>query len=172
MAKSTGRTAWEVEQELRKNPEWVAMEAKREAEYEAARARFRAEEELMVADLRRAGYAVQESVYELVNTAQSYPDAIPVLLKHLKRPYSDRIKEGIARALTVREARGIAGPAIIEELQQSFDRSPSCRWALASALTIVANRKDEDAIKALIDTETDGDVRDRLIRALKTAGKP
>jgi len=171
IAKGGSRTAEESERLLRACPEWVAMRAKQDAEHDALRARFRTEEELMVADLRRIGAPVKDSVYNLVNTAASYPNAIPVLLNHLKRPYSDRIKEGIARALSVREARGVAGSAVIEALRdsQSYDRS--CRWALANTLTIVATRAEREAIKELIESEVDADVRDRLKRALKTAAK-
>jgi len=167
----TGQTAGEYLAEMAKDPEWVARHAAQDAKQRELEARYRAEEELMVADLRRAGYRVG-SVYDLVNTAQSYPDAIPVLLNHIKRPYSDRIKEGIARALTVREARGIAGPGIIATLRHSQDNDRVCRWALANALTIVADRADRDAIKGLIEVEADADVSDRLKRALKTAVKP
>lgn len=172
MAQKEGKTAKEVLEELATDPEWVAMRAKQDAEYEELKSRYRAEEELMVADLRRAGYPVKESVYELVNTAGSYPQAIPVLVNHLKRPYSNQIKEGIVRALTVREARGIAGQAIIEAIRTSQNNSKGCRWAMANALTIVATRAERDAIKELSEAEVDGDIRERLKRALKTAAKP
>jgi IS30 family transposase len=43
---------------------------------------------------------------------------------------------------------------------------------LANTLTTVADRSNRDAIKALLETETNQDVADRLARALKTAAKP
>jgi hypothetical protein len=66
--------------------------------------RMRSEEEPLLADLRAIGWRV-ESVWDLVNTRTQYPEALTTLLNHLQRPYSDRIKEGIARALAVPEAR-------------------------------------------------------------------
>lgn len=171
MSRNNGRTAWEIEQELRKNPEWVAMRAKQEEDRKALEEGAMAEQELLTADLRRAGYRVKW-VWDLVNTAESYPNAIPVLLNHLKRPYSEGAKEGIVRALTVREARGVAGPAVIDVLCNSAGAGQQLRWALANALTTVADRTDRDAIKALIDVESDPDVKDRLKRALKTAARP
>lgn len=131
----------------------------------------RSEQELLLADIRRAGFPLHESVYELVNTADSYPEVIPVLLDHLGRPYSDRIKEGIARALTVVEARGIAGSSIVRALREALDGDRFYRWALANALTVVADRADREAIQELIEVEADSDVRERLKRALKTAAK-
>jgi hypothetical protein len=59
-------------------------------EYEAA---FRAAEALLLQDLAHAGVVV-ESAWTLVNTAESYPEAIPVLVAHLQRDYPDRVLEG------------------------------------------------------------------------------
>jgi hypothetical protein len=171
MKRKGGITASEYLAEKEKDPEWVAMRAKQEAEQEARKRRSKEEQALLLADLRRVGYRL-ETVWNLVNTADSYPEAIPVLLDHIKRPYKDVYREGMARALTVREARGIAGPVIIDVLRNSEDADSQLRWALANALTIVADRADRDAIKALIEMEADSDVNDRLKRALKTAAKP
>lgn len=157
--------------ELANDPEYLAMRIKMDAEHEAAKERGRIEEAMLLADLRRVGYRL-ESVWDFVNSADSYPEAIPVLLDHLRRPYSDIHREGIARALTVREARGLAGPAMIDLLRDETVTGAQLRWALANALTIVADRADRDGIKALIDVEKSDDVRDRLKRALKTAAKP
>lgn len=172
IAKSGSRTAEESERLFRACPEWVAEQEAREKVWAANAVKSHAEQELLVADIRRAGYPVRESVWELVNTADSYPEAIPVLLKHLKRPYSDRLKEGIARALSVREARGVAGPSIVKAFDNAQNGDRFYRWALANALTTVAKQSDRDAIKRLIEVEVDDDVRDRLKRALKTAAKP
>jgi hypothetical protein len=59
----------------------------------------------LVQALAEVGLKVK-SVWDLVNRAtRRYPEAVPVLLDHLQRPYPDPIREGIARALTVAEAR-------------------------------------------------------------------
>ena len=64
------------------------------------------EEDAIVAEaLRGAGVRVRggevRSVYDLVNTKEPYPKAIPVLLEFLPRVTNHRIKEGVARALGV-----------------------------------------------------------------------
>lgn len=58
----------------------------------------------VVADLQAVGIEV-DSAWDLVNTSDLYLDALPVMLKHLKRGgYPPRIVQGIARALAVKPA--------------------------------------------------------------------
>lgn len=55
----------------------------------------------------------------LCNTARSYPEVIPTLVELLASVRHPDVKNAIARALTVKEARGIANKALIETLQQT-----------------------------------------------------
>jgi hypothetical protein len=55
----------------------------------------------LIDEMRGIGIEVQ-SVWDLVNSLSPYPRAIPILIKHLKKPYHPKIKEGIVRALTVK----------------------------------------------------------------------
>lgn len=55
----------------------------------------------------------------LANTGCSYPEAIPVLVELLPQVKHPDVKSTIARALIVKEARGIANKALIEALQQT-----------------------------------------------------
>lgn len=154
-------------------PEWVAQRDAREAERRAKEERSIEEQALLLADLRRVGYRIRW-IWDFVNTADSYPEAIPVLIDHLRRPYSEGTREGIARALAVKEGRGIAGAAVVKVLFEE-GLGHQLRWALANTLTTVADRSNRDDIQKLIDMETatgPNDVRDRLKRALKTAAKP
>lgn len=63
-------------------------------------ARLRIEEAPILSDLLNIGCDV-DSVWALGGRSAVYADAIPVLLKHLVLPYSDRMREGIARALAI-----------------------------------------------------------------------
>src|SRR5262245_48225177 len=47
-----------------------------------------------------------KSIWDLVNTPTGYPEAIPILVEHLAKPYHHRTKEGIVRALAVKGAKG------------------------------------------------------------------
>lgn len=50
----------------------------------------------------------------------NYAEVIPVLLKHLMLPYSDKIREGIARSLAVPEPEVIkAWPLLVEEFRKA-----------------------------------------------------
>lgn len=169
--KGGSRTADESERLFRACPEWVAEQEAREREMRAKEKHYLEEEAPLREELHRLGYPVKW-VWDFVNAKQNYYlDAIPTLIDHLQRPYSDEIREGIARSLAMREARGIAGSAIVAVLQES-GLGNQLRWALANTLTTVADRSNRDAIKALLETETNKDVADRLSRALKTAAKP
>lgn len=163
-AKSIG--AADLVELLNSCPEWVAENEAREAKRQAAELRFRAEEEAMVTDLAKVGIEVS-SVWDLVNTDKSYPAAIPTLLDHLHRPYHMRIRNGIIRALTTREARGVAGRDILDELRREVGGEN--RWALANALTVVAGHEDSQAIQALLDDPSYEDVSERLTVALMQA---
>jgi hypothetical protein len=70
--------------------------------YGALRVKFglKEEEKPLLADLNSVGVCI-DSVWDLVNTSEPYPIAVPVLTRHLSMPYGRRIKEGITRALTV-----------------------------------------------------------------------
>lgn len=166
-----GRTAAESDRLFYACPEWVAEQEARAAATLAKEELYLREEAPLREELHRLGYPVKW-VWDFVNAKQNYYlDAIPVLIEHLQRPYSDEVREGIARALAVREARGLAGDAIVEVLRES-GLGDQLRWALANTLTIVADRSNRDAIKTLLESETNKDVSDRLKRALKTAAKP
>jgi hypothetical protein len=159
-------TAMELDALLQSCPEWVAQNAEREAKRQAKELGFRAEEEPMIADLAEIGFEVG-SVWDLVNTNKSYPTAIPILLDHLRRPYHERIRNGIIRALTVKEAKGIVGDIILDELHRETDEEN--RWALANALTVVADHANRQVIQTLLDDPAYEDVCERLTEALKQA---
>lgn len=168
MVRRRARTAAEIMADLESDPEWVEQNRQREEKKAAAEAQFGVEEDPIIVDLEKVGLKVG-SVWDLVNSSASYPEAIVVLLDHLRRPYHVRIRNGIIRALTVREARGVAGGDILRELRHETDSEN--RWALANALTLVATDDNTDAIKALADDPDYEDVHERLEEALSAASR-
>jgi hypothetical protein len=153
---------------LEADPEWVARRAEREARHAASVAQLRVEMEPEAAPLRRDLAAIGlpvASVWDLVNMSAPYPKAVPILLRHLATARHPVQREGLARALTVQEAEGVAGPPILRELKN--EEHPDTRWAFANALTIVATPAEADDIAALVDDPNFEDVRDRLAQALK-----
>ena len=151
---------------LQKNPEWVARNAETEARLKERREQSRKEQSRLLAELAGIGIRI-ESVWDFVNTADKYPAAIPVLLRHVPLPYSKRIKEGIIRALTV----NYAGPEVLRELIRQFceqtDHSPnSLKWVLGNAISEVARPADAETVIALAMNPAHGDSRDALTQRL------
>jgi hypothetical protein len=162
-------TASELDRLLHSCPEWVAQEKEREQRLAAERARLDAEQVPLIEDLLAVGYDV-ESPWDFVNTAESYPEAIPVLLKHIEGPYDWRTRDGIVRALTVVEARGAPARQVLEAFKRSSEDIQHVRWAYANALQVIADASMADEISGLAATETDESVA-RLLRlaAVKAA---
>jgi hypothetical protein len=156
---------------LQSDPEWVRENAERQAKHKVAveqrREELRPEQTPLLAELASVGIKV-DSVWDLVNAKWSYPAAIPALSGYLQRVRHPVLREGIARALTVPEARGRAAQVILSELQRPYDQSPhSVRWVLANALTVVADESMADEIEGLIADNDYADVRERLTTALR-----
>jgi hypothetical protein len=101
--KRTGMTAAEIMAELSADPKWVAAQEAEERDRLAHYKEVLRVEEPITKELRRVGVDV-ESVSDLVNTAEPYPEALPILLKHLTRAYPRDTRESIARALAVPDA--------------------------------------------------------------------
>lgn len=101
-------TAAEHEAWLKATGQYDAMVERHRPQEEARQSReaeLRRAEAPLVRALAAVGLEVT-SVWDLVNrSTRVYPEAVPVLLDHLSQPYPDAIRGGIARALTVSDAR-------------------------------------------------------------------
>lgn len=142
-------------------------------------ARLRVEEEPISVDLRAIGWNV-ESVWDLVNTSTRYSEAIPILLKHLLIPYSDRTREGIARSLAVPEPEVIkAWPMLVEEYRKApmgqgviapgdtKEYRLGAKDGLACALSVAVTDETLPELFALAKDRTQGESRVLLLSALK-----
>lgn len=161
-------TAGEILDRLEKDPVWVARR-KADEEWRQARARrLSAEEAQLVADLAEVGVVVS-SVWDLVNTRQPYPEAIPVLLDHLKiSTYRSEIRDGIARALTVKHPET---KAALPELLAAFRRDPEimlngAKWALGNAICVLFDDRHVEEVAELARDPAHGPARGMLLRAL------
>jgi hypothetical protein len=164
-------TAEELMTQLRKDPEWIRRNDERQRKRQELEALLEENERPIVEELNSVGRPVT-SVWELVNTTETYPEAIPVLRRHLSRPYHPKIREGIARALAVREARGATARDILNELKRSCQQDENqFRWALANALTVAGDVTLVEEIKAIIADRRYEDLRQILELALKKSSK-
>ena len=151
---------------LEDNPDFVRRREELAHQQRLVEAQLRAEEEPLLAELADVGIVIN-SVWDLVNSKSAYTAAIPVLVRHLRVPYSPRIREGIIQSLAVPEARGHAGWEILEELKINNTSDQQVRWALANSLTVLADASMTVEIQSLISNPSCKDVRAILNTALK-----
>ena len=162
-------SAAELMAQLAQDREFQEAAAKREAEQQARARKWREAERPIVEDLRGAGVEV-DSVWDLVNTAEPYPTALPVLMEHLERGgYPDRVLEGAARALAVK-------PAVVywDRLRELYSRAsgPDATEGLAVALAAAAEPEHLDALLKLLHEPSLGHTRVHFIRSvLRVGGK-
>jgi hypothetical protein len=156
---------------LRTTGQYDVMVERKQRE-EAARQKraeeWRHAEAPLVEELKAVGFAV-ESVWDLVNTPGTYPSAVPILLDHLQRQYPAAVREGIARALAVPEAK--VGWDLLTRL---YCEEQQGRAKDGLAVAIAAAAEDdllEDVIALARDTRQ-GPSRLLLLSALERSASP
>jgi hypothetical protein len=154
------QTAQEFMEQLERDPAYLELRRKQEQRRQDQEALYRRDEAALVAALAAVGVKVG-SVWDLVNQSGSYPEAIPVLQAFLsERSLLPATREGIVRALTVTEARGVVGHDLLRELRRSTsDAEMEFRWAIANALTVVSEPGMIDEVESL--------ARDEKYKALR-----
>jgi len=129
------------------------------------------ESKAAAAALRRAGVQVK-SVFDLVNTSTPYPGAIPVLIGLLSTVKEGWIKQGVVRALTVKEARPVAAKPLIREFRRETDDRLSPKWAIGNALSVVADDSVFDDVVDLVTDRRHGKAREMLAVTLGSMKNP
>ncbi|MBA5689969.1 hypothetical protein [Rugamonas apoptosis] len=179
MKRQPSMTAAELAARLQASPVFAERKQIQEQERTDRLARMRIEEEPILKELRGIGWDLK-SVWDLVNTSEPYPEAIPILLHHLQLPYSDLIKEGIARSLAVPEqAVQEAWPILLGEYRKAptgmgmkvFGDAKEFRLAakdgLACALAVTVTDETLPELVALAKDRIHGESRVLLLSALK-----
>jgi HEAT repeat protein len=163
--KAKALTADEIIAELHSDPVWVAHMQERERFRQEQVKRLQAAEVPLVAALKEAGVDVTSS-WDLVNTGAKYPEAIPVLLEHLKKDYPKEILEGIARALGVPEARPYRR-VILDAYANTENNDEDFKIGLGLAVVGATTDEDLSEIIGLIRDSRHGNSRVALLFALK-----
>ncbi|MDV6014399.1 hypothetical protein [Haloechinothrix sp. LS1_15] len=154
---------------LESDPEWVAERDRREAEHQARVDEWRRAEAPLVGELQGLGYPVK-SVWELYRH-KPYADAVPVLLRHLGGEYPARVREGIARALGVPEAREAWGE-LVAVFRREQEKGP--KDGLAVALGSLCDVGDEGQVSTVVELAGDashGSSRLLLFGVLERSGR-
>jgi hypothetical protein len=132
------------------------------------------EDQYVVAELNKAGVHI-DGIYDLVNSRTVYPEAIPVLVSCLSIVRDRVIKEGIVRAITVKEAKGKADKALIHEFRNippEASELQNLKWAIGNALSVVATDAVFDDLAGLVTTIEHGKAREMIVIALGKMKNP
>jgi hypothetical protein len=146
--------------------------------------RVLAEQEQLLHELKSADLEIHR-VSDLISRSERYPDAIPILLRHLQMPYSDVTKETIARSLAVKEKAVVdAWPMLVKEYLQApiglgikapGDRKEyrlSAKDGLACALSVAVTEHTIDELIRIVKDRSNGESRILLLSALKKSKNP
>lgn len=172
-----GITAAELMAQLEKNEDYQAMKKNKEEELEKIYKPVFESEKPLVKKLNDLGYAVK-SVWDFVNTTESYERAIPLLIESLKEDYHLRIKAGIARSLIVYEAKDVAWDTLIDQFKKAKPKEEiknkeerGYKSALALALSEFMDESRIDQILELVLDQSHGSGRWFLVDKLKSFKK-
>jgi hypothetical protein len=137
------RTAAELVADLSTGPEYRARVAERDRKIVSKVAEYASEDAILAREAAELGYAIS-SVWDFVNNATHpflagkfigpYERAYPMLIRHLSLPHHPRVREGIIRALSVRDGGTILANHLLKEFLSEPDTN--LRWVLANALRI------------------------------------
>lgn len=161
-------SAAELMAKLEADPAFIAKREEEDAEREARAAEWRRAEAPLVAELRTLGLEV-DSVWDLVDAAEPYPQALPLLVENLQRPYPSRVREGIARALAIPEARS-AWTVLLRAYRE--EEAADAKEGLAVALAAVDDDEALEELIDLLDERAHGPSRLHLLRALARSESP
>lgn len=161
-------TAAEVMAELNADPKWVAAQEVDEADRLAHYQEVLRVEAPITKELRRVGVDVA-SVSDLVNTAEPYLEALPILVKHLKRAYPSDTRESIARALAVPEA--VFAWSTLRRLFEG-ETDENVKDGLAVALSAICDEEHLDELIPLATNRKYGSSRLLLLGALEKSKNP
>lgn len=121
----------------------------------------------LILELKEVGIEIN-SIWDLVNTRERYPEAIPALIKYLPKISYCKNKEGIIRALTVKEARGKATPVLIAEYEKTPKKEDNLRWVIGNAIATVMTLQDVEWILSVVVDKSNRRSRGQLVKALGT----
>lgn len=107
-------------------------------------------------------------VWDLVKIKTPYPKGIDILISHLRKPYHDKNKEGIIRALTTKEAQGKAAPALIAEYEKTSKEKNNLRWVIGNAIATVMTLMEVEWIYSTVIDKSNSGSRSQLVLALGT----
>jgi hypothetical protein len=161
-------TAAELMARLNSDPEWVARKKEQDEAFQRKHDEYARAEAPLVEELRAAEVPVN-SAWDLVNTPNAYSQSLPILINHLQRPYPDAVRDGIARALAVPDAK-FAWPLLVKLYRE--EREKRTKSGLAVALSNIADDAVIDELITLARDPQHGVSRVALLDGLRRTRLP
>jgi hypothetical protein len=123
---------------------------------------------LLLREIRELGLPVG-NLSEL-RRLRRYRQAVPVLLKYLRKVSDDELKEDIVRTLSLPDA----GPDVAHAFVEEFSRTDNffLKWAIANGLSIVATESVLEDLIGLVQDRRHGRAREMLAVALSRFKDP
>jgi len=116
--------------------------------------------------LSRIGIEVN-SIFDLVNTSQSYSKAIPELVEIVGADFENIwIREGVVRALAVKEAKGLANGVLLKIYEETSVEFNSFRWAIGNTFSIIMLKKDIPEVLEIVKNKENKTSRQMFVSAL------
>jgi hypothetical protein len=135
---------------LESDPEYQEMKKRKALDLKEREAVLAEDERSLIEELASNGFKI-ESVWDFVNNNNrheflrnfkgSYDGAYPILVKHLNVKHHPRIREGIIRALTEKDANEVASESLLAEFYKEQDLN--LKWVFANALRTVLTRSQK-----------------------------
>lgn len=164
-------TSEEHEKKLMSDPEWVAAARRREEEFEERIRKLDDAARPLSEDLRKVGFDVP-TAFEL--NEYSFPDgidaALPVLLKHVGRPYPPQIRVGIIEAIGWIRAAQAHWPLLCRMYAEESEEPG--KDSFANALCRLADASRMDDMLALARDRSNGRSRILLMDYFNRSNDP
>ncbi|WP_153558305.1 hypothetical protein [Roseimaritima sediminicola] len=177
-------TAAELMAELANDAAYQKKLDEKERDRAKTELQLREEEAELLSELRETGMQVRldcipgqkyvgppRSISDLVNTESRYPQAIPVLVRHLSKNYSRPIMQSIIRALTTPDSKGVAFGQIADLFRSTDDSESEMKWLLGAALVEASTSENVDKVIELANDPCHGRGREYLPLGLVNASK-
>jgi hypothetical protein len=143
-------TALELSRQLETDADYQKMMREKEERMRILKAELDKDEEELIEEIEKRGIKI-ESVWDLVNNVKhpfldnkftgKYSEVYSILIDHLDKPHHPRIREGIIRALTEKDARDIAKDKLLEHFYKETDKN--LKWVLSNALTTILTQTEK-----------------------------
>jgi hypothetical protein len=156
---------------LESDPEFMRRRAEQNRLMAERGAQLRREQAPILADLDRLGFKI-DALSQLMSRYPKYPEAIPVLLEHLQKPYPDAVHAWIARALAVRATRKVGWRTLVQEYAKTDIASKEAKDAIALALAAACDRSVLPELIELARDKSHGSSRILLLSAIKRSKQP